>query len=516
MTLLWAAVISSLHFQGPVTADGGDYVTIPFDVPAGTAELRVEHADGGASEILDWGVWAPEGFRGWGGGNSEPAVIGVDESSRSYLEGALTPGTWTLVIGKAKLVGGAGSYDITVTFYDAATLTPLPRAAFDPVVVRAAPGWYAGDLHVHSEESGDAAATLPQIATLARDRGLDFVVVTDHNTVSHHGRLAAYQAELTDLLLVRGIEVTTYGGHGNAIGVSAYVDHRVGLDGVSATTIADAVAAQGGLFSVNHPTLALGDTCIGCAWVHADTPWDEVASFEIQTGPYDVTGVLFTPQAIEMWDGLLDQGYRLAAVGGSDDHRAGMDESGTQSAIGSPTTMVYADELSEAGVVAAIRAGHTVVKLRGPDDPMVELEAGRGADLARVGATVEGPVELRGRVTGGGIGGTLTFYRNGAPAEAFTVDADPFEVTLAVEPPPGDVDDRFRLELVDGVPRVVTSHIWVRATGEPIPEDAGAGTDAGVGTPTGGGCSCRAGRRDGGPAWPLFVGLALLIASRRR
>ena len=66
MTLLWAAVISSLHFQGPVTADGGDYVTIPFDVPAGTAELRVEHADGGASEILDWGVWAPEGFRGWG------------------------------------------------------------------------------------------------------------------------------------------------------------------------------------------------------------------------------------------------------------------------------------------------------------------------------------------------------------------------------------------------------------------------------------------------------------------
>ncbi|MCB9561526.1 MAG: CehA/McbA family metallohydrolase [Kofleriaceae bacterium] len=505
MTLLWAAVISSLHFQGPVTADGGDYVTIPFDVPAGTAELRVEHADGGASEILDWGVWAPEGFRGWGGGNSEPAVIGVAESSRSYLEGALTPGTWTLVIGKAKLVGGAGSYDITVTFDDAATLTPLPRAAFDPVVVRAAPGWYAGDLHVHSEESGDAAATLPQIATLARDRGLDFVVVTDHNTVSHHGRLAAYQAELTDLLLVRGIEVTTYGGHGNAIGVSAYVDHRVGLDGVSATTIADAVAAQGGLFSVNHPTLALGDTCIGCAWVHADTPWDEVASFEIQTGPYDVTGVLFTPQAIEMWDGLLDQGYRLAAVGGSDDHRAGMDESGTQSAVGSPTTMVYADELSEAGVVAAIRAGHTVVKLRGPDDPMVELTA-RTADggTAIVGDTVTGIglAHLDVHVTGG-AGTTLELWRDGVRIGSEVVDGDDW--TWGDDyPVTGDVE-RYRAELLGGAGRVVvTSHLYVE--GDPT---LAPGPD---------GCGCASGGGGGaaGDGAMLALAAALLPWRRRR
>ena len=37
-------------------------------------------------------------------------------------------------------------------------------------------------------------------------------------------------------------------------------------------------------------------------------------------------GTLFTPQVIEMWDGLEDQGHHLAAVGGSDDHRAGMDD----------------------------------------------------------------------------------------------------------------------------------------------------------------------------------------------
>src|SRR4029079_18804411 len=127
---------------------------------------------------------------------------------------------------------------------------------------------------------------------------------------------AAVQPSFDDFLFLRGIEVTTYAGHGCASGVHHYVDHRVGLGGVSAQTIVDDVVGQGGVFSINHPKLDLGDVCIGCAWTHTDTPWDEVSGIEVTTGPYDVTGTLFTPQVIEMWDGLEDQGHHLAAVGG--------------------------------------------------------------------------------------------------------------------------------------------------------------------------------------------------------
>src|SRR5688500_11302908 len=163
LPLVVGAVISTLHLEGPVTVDGGDYVLLDFEVPAGTVEIHVAHGDGSDSDILDWGVWAPEGFRGWGGGLTDPAIIGVDESSRGYLEGPITPGTWTLVVGKAKLPTGAGTYTVDIELHDAATLAPQPRAPFDPVVLEDGARWYAGDFHVHSEESGDASATLDQI-----------------------------------------------------------------------------------------------------------------------------------------------------------------------------------------------------------------------------------------------------------------------------------------------------------------------------------------------------------------
>src|SRR5579862_2165164 len=93
-----AAVLSTMHFEDAVTADGGDYVVVPFTVPDGTAEIDVAHAAGSDGEILDFGVWAPEGFRGWGGGLTDDAIIDVAQSSRGYLPGAITAGTWQVVI----------------------------------------------------------------------------------------------------------------------------------------------------------------------------------------------------------------------------------------------------------------------------------------------------------------------------------------------------------------------------------------------------------------------------------
>jgi hypothetical protein len=483
--LVAGSIIGTLHLEGPVTVEGGDYLLVPFEVPAETVEFEVVHSDGSDTAILDWGVWSPEGFRGWGGGLTDAAVIGVDESSRGYLRGPITPGTWTLVIGKAELDDGGNTYVVDLTFRDAATLTPEASAPFDPVVLESGARWYAGDLHVHSEESGDASATLEEIATLARERGLDFVVITDHNTVSHHDRLAAAQPALDDLLLIRGIEVTTYAGHGNALGVDGYVDHRAGLDGVGAETIAAEVDAQGGLFSINHPALDLGDQCIGCAWDHADTPWELISAIEIQTGPFALTGILFTPLAIALWDQQLDDDLRIAAVGGSDDHRAG-GGGGNESPIGSPTTLVFTDELSEEGILRGIREGRTVVKLRDPDDAMVELTAG-GEPIG--GEVTLGSAALSARVTGGD-GVSLQLWRDGVQLDSMLVDGD--DVTLDVEYPDSG---RYRAELVDGNGRItVTGHLWI--TVDPALSDDD-------------GCGCQGGGQRGGLLLAALIGVVL-------
>jgi len=487
-------VISTMHLEADVPAAGGDYVDVEFVVPANTKEIRVAHDDGSDFDILDWGVWSSEGFRGWGGGNTEDAIIGETESSRSYLIGPITPGTWRVSIGKAKLDADGGHYSIDVTFYDAPTLTVRERAVHSDAPLAAERRWYKGDFHVHSSESGDANASLDQIATLARSRGLDFVNLSDHNTSSTIG-LAAKQPGHPELLFLRGAEITTYAGLGNAVGLPAYVDHRIGFAGRTIeATLAD-VEAQGALFIVNHPQLELGDNCIGCAWKHPTTPWDKVAGIEIITGKWDLVERVFTPLVMVQWDELSAQGFRIAAIGGSDDHSAGTGTGDTDTPIGNPTTLVLADELSEPAIMEGIRNGRTIVQLRGPDDPFVEVTMRRAdGSAAEIGDDVDGiaTVTMPVKITGGN-GNFVQLWRDGVKLVQKPITSDEFQVTLTDTPGPGEF--RYRVELINDSNNriVVTSNFYVTAIAD------------------GGGC-CDA----GGSLPSLVPALLLVLSSTRR
>lgn len=494
--IVFAAVISTLTIDGAVDGNGGDYALVTFDVPAGVAELEIQHDNLTAGSVLDWGLWDPSGFRGWGGGLTDPLVVGESAASRGYLPGPLPAGVWTVVIGKASLPGGAADYQLVITLRDAETLVPEARQPWADTTVATGARWYRGDFHVHSRESGDAPATFEEIVALARSRGLDFVALSDHNTVSQHELLAARQTTLTDLLLLRAAEVTTYAGHANAIGISRYVDHRIGLDGHTATALVQDVTDQGAVLSINHPMLQLGDACIGCAWEHADTPWAQVHGIELHTAAYEATVGLFTPRAIELWETQLGQGYRLAAMGGSDDHRAGTGTGVNDAPVGSPTTLVWAEALSEAGIVAGIRAGRTIVMLRGPDDPFAELFIEAGDTRGMIGDTVTGAritVELH--VTGGN-GYDAILYRNGVEAELVPLEGD--DVTRRFELETSAGGDRFHLEVLSNfLPVTVTSHVYAEYS-----------------APTDGGCGCRS--DGGGSAAAILLGVAIVLAVRRR
>ena len=488
--LALAVVLSTMHYEADVPAAGGDYVDVPFAVPAGAVECQIHHDDGSSFDILDWGAWDPANqFRGWGGGLTDDAIIGIDQSSRCYLPGPIAAGTWTVSIGKAKLDANGGHYAIDVTCRDDATLPVLTRASYAPVTLSAERRWYKGDFHVHSVQSGDATATFDQIYALATQRGLDFINMSDHNTVAQHALIAAYQPAHPDLLITRGAEITTYEGHGNALGLSSYVDHRIGYNGRTIVGVLADVVAQQALFIVNHPTLELGDACIGCAWTHADTPWNQVSAIELLTGNFDIGQRAFTPGAIAMWDAQLDAGNRIAAVGGSDDHKAGIDEGTTPSQIGSPTTLVLADNLSEAAIIAAIKHGRTILQLRGPDDPFVDFTI----DGKEIGDDVDGvsSVDAALHITHGN-GSFYEIWRDGAKLDQIEITSDDFTATFTDKPGAGD--HRYRVEVIDDTNQriVITSHIYVHAIAES-------------------GCGCHTSSPAG--ALPL---LGLLLLRRRR
>ena len=464
MLLPVATVLSMVHIEGDVTAAGGDYVDVAFTVPAGTVEIQVVHTDNSANDILDWGVWGPDGFRGWGGGGTDDAIIGVAESSHSYLPGAITPGTWYVDIGKAKLDSDGAHYSIDIICRDNATLPVRPRAPYTPVVLESKRRWYKGDFHVHSDESDDSDATFDEISTLARQRGLDFVNLSNHNTSSHLALMAEKQKALTDLLFLRSAEITTYGGHGNAVGLDHYIDHRIGFMGRTIEGVVGDVEAAGAIFIVNHPTLDLGENCLGCPWEHTTTPWDKVSGIEVITGRWDVVERLFVPTAIKMWDGLLAQGFHIAAIGGSDDHRAGKGTGITDTPLGSPTTLVLADELSETAIMRGVKEGRTIVQMIGPDDPLVEMKM-KGYDGdpdAEIGDTVtRSLVEIDAHIVGG-QGHFVQLWRDGEKLEQVEVTSNDFHGGFEDEPGK-DMKRRYRLELINDANNrvVVTSHIYV-------------------------------------------------------
>jgi hypothetical protein len=239
---------------------------LPVEIGPGTAALRVEleyeRTDG---TVLDLGCLGPDGFRGWSGSARESFVIGRDAATPGYLPGEIEAGTWQVMIGVHRVPPDGVLYQVTA---EAVRLSadlrgpagPAPPAPAERPPRRVLPAddgrrWLAGDLHTHTVHS-DGVLTVSELAALAAGRGLDFIAVTDHNTVSHYGELPA-AARRYGITLLPGQEVTTDYGHAGALGDVGWIDFRREPD-----DLLDATEAAGGLLSVNHPFAG------PVSWVH--------------------------------------------------------------------------------------------------------------------------------------------------------------------------------------------------------------------------------------------------------
>ncbi len=260
-------------------------------------------------------------------------------------------------------------------------------------------------------------------------------MLSEHNTISGFTLYEGAQARHPNLLILPGQELNTYEGHGNAIGVTESVAYTVGTDGY---TIADAIEAfhdQGALFSINHPSFPL-PSCIGCAW-----------NFEVDPATIDAVEVqtAIVP-GVDFWEELIENGSHATAVAGSDDHRAGIDEGPVRTPTGTPTTLVYARELSVNAILEGVLGGRTVVKILGPDGPMIETSM----TGERVGNTVFADTAVLGAVVTGGEGLTLRVIKNGSILQEVAISSDPFEHETTVDAPKARTAIAMRLSKGSG------------------------------------------------------------------
>ncbi len=393
-----------LVLTGEITrADHQTYREIPFTVPPGTKNISIDFAYTGKENrtVIDIGVRDPLGQRGWSGGNKSHIEIGAQTATPSYRPGAPQPGEWKLVLGIPNIrEGETASYTATVRFSNApdrpaAGLRVRQTAATAPSDVSK---WRRGDFHTHTAHSDGSCGPegergpCPTLSTLiaARDAGLDFVAVTDHNTITQLADIRSLEPLFPVPLLIPGTEITTFNGHANVVGNTGFLDFQLGSPRLpTLARLFDQVDAANAFISVNHPSLPSGEACMGCGWTVRDTDWSRVAAIEvINGGSMRTSGPEGAFNGIAFWEARLRQGHRITAIAGSDNHDATDTTGAKQSPVGTPATIVYASELSTQAIVAGVRSGRVFIDAGAPKGATFDMtaraasaEAGMGGEL---------------------------------------------------------------------------------------------------------------------------------------
>lgn len=269
--------------------------------------------------------------------------------------------------------------------------------------------WYAGAPHTHTTNS-DGKYTPQQLVKLAEKNGLDFLIITDHNSFSLN------TPKSDKLTVIPGIELTKQGGHTNIWGVEKPIDncecetYDEWLDKMRQAK------ANGAVTCINHPM------CRNCTW-RWPLELEKADCLEIWNSPQHTDNMKCT----EFWQSELRKGKKIPIVGGSDYHR----DYFVTNLLTNPVTYVYANSRNADDILAAIKAGHTTVS-PGVGKTMITLICGDKI----IGDTVKSDNYTKVTINVTELHKNYTLKVIGSKGVIFTHTAEkasPYTVTLPVD-----------------------------------------------------------------------------------
>ena len=190
--------------------------------------------------------------------------------------------------------------------------------------------------------------------------GLDFLAVTDHNTVSQ--QQAYFDAASSDgLIFIPAYEFTTEFGHANVYGARSVFDFRTETDG-DVQSMVRRIRDSGALFSVNH-----------------DKPnhpwrWDLPETIDCQE-VWQSHWLAGNHISLARYQARLASGMRITAIGGSDFHQPATEPENNPVTLARPTTFLWLEDLSLTAILDAMRAGRSFVT-ESPTGPLLTISAG--------------------------------------------------------------------------------------------------------------------------------------------
>ncbi|MGB0101477.1 MAG: CehA/McbA family metallohydrolase [Nocardioides sp.] len=346
------------HFSRSTTTD---WHYLPFQVPRGVRQIEVTYSYpaptdtgvGYSKNVIDIGIFDgsgkglgnAKGFRGWSGGARSSFRISRTSATPGYLPGPISPGRWRIALGPYQ-IDRRTPYEVTVKLRHGRPDERFVPAPAPSEVAGTGQGWYRGDLHVHTVHS-DGSQTQPQVLRYAAAAGLDFIGTSEHNTSSATERWGRHVPD--DFLVIPGEEVTTRAGHWLATGIPAgtWIDWRYRPEDGQLGRFTQQVRDLGGLAIAAHPNVPVPSI----RW-DFDDEFAEMDAIEVWNGAWTGVNAAFNSQAVTRWQALLSKGIFKPAVGNSDTHRQ-------DQTIGRAQTVVRAETLSTAAIIAGCRDGHS-------------------------------------------------------------------------------------------------------------------------------------------------------------
>ena len=396
------------------------YLDIPFEVPQGMTRIAIRLGYAKSETcVIDLGLGDPTlepfpsstGLRGWSGGARSEICVGVDAATPGYVPGPIQTGVWKVILGLYRIPDDPVEVSVEIWFSSEARGA---YAAPEPAKIRRRqPGWYKGDLQCHTFHS-DAKGSPEQLHATAVREGLDFLAVTEHNTLTSYERYFS-TATSEDLLVIPAYEFTTEFGHANVFGAKELFDFRI-ADNADVVTMVERIRASGALFSPNH-----------------DKP---VIPFD-----YDVPAI----DCMEVWQShwlagnfislakyqaRLARGERVTAIGASDFHQPQIEPAGNPFTLARPCTFLWLEELSVDGVLDAMRKGRSFVT-ESPNGPRLTIQAG---DTPLGGSVDADRIELTVAVTGA-QGDEIALIDVSGVFRTIEIESNNFQTTVAVERP---------------------------------------------------------------------------------
>ncbi len=207
---------------------------------------------------------------------------------------------------------------------------------------------YKFELHCHTYHS-DGNFSPEELVLSARAAGLDGIALTDHNTSSGVAE-AVYYGEKYGVLVIPGIEWTTFYGHMTVLGGHSRIDWK----SVNPTTVADKIKEAhraGDVCILAHPYRVGYPVCTGGMNEFPQEIFALIDGYEAVSEDVDTpTNRRQTEEYLQ----LIKQGYRIAAVYGRDWHRP----SNIEYAV---TELAIEGALNVENALEAIRRGRTAI-----------------------------------------------------------------------------------------------------------------------------------------------------------